>query len=533
MDGVHNKNTKSFKVFLEMNRLTVLSSFPQNCIFSLGKIAYKYKFIILFIIVLALVIGQIYNQRWQGDFWQHSAVVSALSDNFVDPGHPRLNINTPYEMYSPYLLLLAFLARGLAIHPIIVLSFFAVLNLVFWFYAMRFFVTRISTAKDTPFYAILFTLVMWGPHPWMWSGFLHLKAIGNVIPYPSAFSIACTLIVWGWAITLEGKNKWVKIFSMAVISGIVLLSNPQTGMGLVAGLGAIALSRFANGCLMPALLICGAVVGGFGLAQLWPYYPFFDVVAPGKSVSYHLGNYWMYHNVLLGMGPALLGLPLIISRLRYNRYDPIGYMAVVFSIIYVYGYITKNYGYGRIIVQIMFILHFVLGEWFARAIEMTTSGKLMRFRTAMIFKFTRAVIIAMSLYFLALGIYRFHPGRDSTYESLTFLKDYVSSQDVVITGLDNADMVPSFGGKVIATSTNESFVSDIKARCDEIREFFDVKTELHARELLIKRHKARFILLSKTNPDLTENLKNELRLFGITVYRSNDHELISIASEIF
>jgi len=528
MDGLHKKNAESLNRFQAINRPIGLPSFLRNSILSCGRIVFRNKLLTLFIIVLSLVAGQIYNQRWQGDFWQHSAVVSALAENLSHPGHPRLNVNTPYEMYSPYLLLLALLARVLSIHPITVLSLFAVLNLAFWFYAMWFFVSRITTSKDTPFYAILFTLVMWGPDAWMWSGFLHLKAIGNVIPYPSAFSIACTLVTWGWAITITGSKRWIKTFSMALISGIVLLSNPQTGMGLVAGLGAIAAARLAKGSLMPALLICLAVVGGFGLAHLWPYYPFVDVVAPGKSEGYHLGNYWMYHNVLLGMGPALLGLPLIIFRLRDDRYDPISYMAVVFSIIYIYGYVSENYGYGRIIVQIMFILHFVLAEWFSRTIEMNSSGKPIPVASKIGFKFIRPLVIAMSLYFLALGVYRFHPGRDSTYESFTFLKDYVSSQDVVIADIDNAPMVPSFGGRVIATRTNESFVTDIKARCDEIRVFFDSKTELAAREAIIRRHKARFILLSKTNPDLTEELTKELRLLGTTVYRNKDHELIEI-----
>jgi len=483
---------------------------------------------ILFIIVAVLSLSQIYNQRWQGDFWQHCASVTALSKNLQHPGHPRLNVDTPYEFYSPYSVLLGGVTKFFSFNPILVLSFAGLINLAFWFYAMIFLTTKISPARDAPFYAILFTLVMWGPNAWMYSGFLHLKIIGETLPYPSTFAIACTLLVWG--IAINRNTRWINTFLIALLSSIVFLTHPVTAISLIVGLLVIAAIQIAKRSLLQPSMICIGVAFGCMLAFFWPYYPFIGVVAPGHSAGHHLSNYWMYHNIIMSVGPALLGVPLIFIRLRHDRHDLLSYMFIAFSIIYVYGFLSKYYGYGRIISQMVLILHLILADWFARKIPIVSAAVSPHSLRNIEFKFTRAVVIAMSLFFLAVGIYRFHPGRDCTYQSLIFLKDYASYNDVIITDLDNAGKVPCFGGKVLATWAEESFISDLSERREAIQTFFSPTTRDFTRWQIINKHKARFILLSLSNPSMPEDLKTQLRHYGQSVHKNKDFELIEIHS---
>ena len=52
-----------------------------------------------------MVLCHTLNQRWQGDFWQHSACVAEIAAHPFSPQHPFVALNRPHEFYSPYTVL--------------------------------------------------------------------------------------------------------------------------------------------------------------------------------------------------------------------------------------------------------------------------------------------------------------------------------------------------------------------------------------------------------------------------------------------
>jgi hypothetical protein len=169
----------------------------------------------------------------------------------------------------------AALGRLLGMGPIGALSVAAILNLVLFLVGFRLLVTRLVGNPHAAFYALVFTLVLWGLSPWRWSGFLNLNSLG---------------------------------------------------FGL------------------PLVLAAGPAVAVLDLHQQPPRHvpgrPAADLPRPGA-------------------------LPLVLQRLRANRRDPLGLMLLGASAVYLWGWLSGNATYGRILLFVVLVLHIVLGAWFA------------------------------------------------------------------------------------------------------------------------------------------------------------------------
>src|SRR5689334_13057903 len=94
------------------------------------KINLRHSYRIAAIALALFKTYRILQQQWSGDFWQHSAVVKALSENLVHPGNPVVLSDAPHAFYSPYALLVAVFSRLTGFDPIVSLSSFAFLNML-------------------------------------------------------------------------------------------------------------------------------------------------------------------------------------------------------------------------------------------------------------------------------------------------------------------------------------------------------------------------------------------------------------------
>src|SRR4051812_49030647 len=138
----------------------------------------------------------------------------------------------PHPFFSPWAVVVGLIARVTGLGPVDTLVLIAPVHLVLLLTGLWAFVRRVSQAPQAPFYALLFTLLLWGPQPWRYSGFVHLGSLGFVLPYPSTFAIAAVL----WAIALfdrlldrlplAGLALVAPVVGLTLLSAVILLTHP-------------------------------------------------------------------------------------------------------------------------------------------------------------------------------------------------------------------------------------------------------------------------------------------------------------------
>ena len=66
----------------------------------LSSLFFKYRYWALCLGVVFLMILQIRNGNWYGDFWEHAAVTRELATHLWHPSHPQLLLDAPHHYYS-------------------------------------------------------------------------------------------------------------------------------------------------------------------------------------------------------------------------------------------------------------------------------------------------------------------------------------------------------------------------------------------------------------------------------------------------
>ena len=105
---------------------------------NLNKIK-KSSYLILVIFLVIFETFHITKGHWQGDFFEHSAVVNELSKNLLHPNNPIIKSNTSHAFFSPYSILVASFSKVTDLNSINSLAYFAYFNLIFFLYSLYFF----------------------------------------------------------------------------------------------------------------------------------------------------------------------------------------------------------------------------------------------------------------------------------------------------------------------------------------------------------------------------------------------------------
>ncbi|MEJ7582504.1 MAG: hypothetical protein WKF43_00160 [Acidimicrobiales bacterium] len=223
------------------------------------------------VVVVALAI-QTFNQQWSSDMWQHVSVVRELQAHLVDPDHPLLVGSEAHPFYSPYTVAVGALARIAGLSAITALSVAALANLVLFLAALHLAVVALTERPRAPFWALLFTLLLWGIVPWRWSGYLNANSIGFGLPYPSMFAAGVSLLGFTAMIRLCRRPDPLVALGLAACVAVVALTHPLTSGALIIGLLAIALSSKGVRSVPTMLALGGAGMLVVVLVLLWPYY---------------------------------------------------------------------------------------------------------------------------------------------------------------------------------------------------------------------------------------------------------------------
>jgi hypothetical protein len=463
-----------------------------------------------------------------GDFWQHSAVIRELSTNILDPKHPQLLVNATHAFYSPYALALAFLSRIFHINSIQILSIMVVVNYWLFVYGLRAYIKSLYPDKYQPivFYCFLLILFWWGWRPPNYSAFYHIGVLASILSYPSTFSMGITLI----AISINNKAyKYSAITRMALIiimASFVILTHPPTFIFLAVMLFVNVINNYSIS--IKALINCCVILGITAfLVVLWPYFSMIDLIIKEGSV-YHLCNKYLYSGVLFKIWPMLLGVYLIVFRRRDEWHNRFLLALIILTAVYLYGYVSGNFTYGRLISFIAFILQLVI------AIKMADWEKVgIKYRSKLIVP-SKFVLLGVLIVCLLLSAYPISKmayvtiTRNSTFSEYLFLNNYVSQYNVVLSDLDSSWREPSFGGKVVAVKHPLAFVKDQVKRISDVNEFFAKKTSKKDRLDIISKYNVDFVLLNKNDMHDWRAIEKSLLPHVKLVYESNSFLLLSV-----
>ncbi len=471
------------------------------------------------------------NGMWIGDFWEHAAVVRELATHPWHPLHPQLALDAPHAFYSPYTLALGLIARAGPWDAETVLAWFGLVNLCLLFVGIHLFAAWLAP-EDTggvAFFTLLLSLCAWGAgawKAWAYSGFIHLGAMGYVLPYPSAFAVALSLITLGLngRPELARRKAWRAASFLAAIT--ILLTHPLTFAGFAAywvaqqnsGEGALPW-RLGRAAIFLALVTAAAT--------LWPYYPILRL-SSGDSHHFHSGDDIFFQNVFSCIWPALLGVPLLVKSLQANRRAPVAWAVILLSLIYLLAGITHQNAYGRVISFVVLGLHFELARWLSGY----AGGKLEErgwVRTAAVHGGTALVCAALAIPALKNSVSRSITPHPPNREAYGFLTRWTGQYEVVLSDERTSWIVPAFGGKIISTLHPLAFVADQPERRADLARFFDDATSPAERVQLAAKYHARYLLLDKVGFPRWASIRDQFAAQGKLLFENDRFSLQSIS----
>lgn len=478
------------------------------------------------------------------DFWEHSAVVKELATHPLSPKHPLFNLNKPHVFFSPYLLCVGLLARLGSLNAIDALVIAGVVNLLLLLISLRLFIQCFfNKFQDAiAFYTLILVLFLWPAEAWKWSGFIHFKVLGFVLPYPSTFAIASTFLIFAlYHHALAHENKFQVLFT-GLLSTVVVLTHPPTAVVTLIGILAISL-HFYNIIGVRALAMGFVlVIGAVSLVFLWPYYSFFDLVILNSSGQTNLqlitittkpthSTSDMYARAYL-IWPTLVLLPVVLpslrSRLTANKFDSFLLMLCATVLIYILGYfvgyLTGNYHLGRTISFIAIFIQIALAARLAQLEAAMRGGKFWPSLPVMLVCVLLVGTIALNSpnkFVLAEALKGFQGMRHS-YKDYEDLGRYVEQYDVVLSDIQTSWLIPTFAGKIIASKHPVSFIDDHSARRKDQKTFFSEGIQAEEKDSILKRYQVDYIFINKKrNADV-----QTYYIFGNLVYENENFLLL-------
>jgi len=215
------------------------------------------------------------------DYWEHTAVLHALLESPWHPEHPLIVSTAGSPRFGPHFLLIALASGAAGLDALGAMGVAAVVNTllilggIWWFFRLYFGDRRASLYGLVVFFGSWFD----APH---FSNVFKLKVFFSVAGYPSSAAIGLTFVGLALGIRLlrGERSRPLGLAAFALLWAYVYVTHPLTAtMALPA---AVLLAATEPGVSRPRRLrVAGAVVGGFCLTVLWPYYPALGMVMGG------------------------------------------------------------------------------------------------------------------------------------------------------------------------------------------------------------------------------------------------------------
>lgn len=449
---------------------------------------------------LVVLMGAVTLQgHWVSDFWTHSATLAELIAHPTDPADPLVGGDRAFPYYSPYLLVLAGLARLTGLGAVATLEVVGLPVLVFVLWAVRRFVAVFSPRPRVAVLFLLFTLVLWGVRPWFYSGMFNLGTLSLALAWPSLLAFGLMLTVWralcGFA-AAPSRGAWLVL---ATVPALVILIHPFTALNTAIGAVALMIGRWRDRPLRDLGLLAAAAAISVGLASLWPYYSLPDLLV--SPASFDSITRYLFVNKVAFFCLLAVGLPVLGVRFVTDRRDPLAIMFLFATGVVAAAALLDHYSWGRVIPVAALALHLGLaleigeGAWRSRPaarpwlVGVTAVACLVGL-WANLWGLTRAVPPA----WLPDGLPSAARTPTPAYPDYSWVGAHICRGDVVETDSWIAGrVIPTYGARQIAPPWPDPFVTDAAVRERAHRAFLGTQ-DSSERETLADDYAVRWVL---------------------------------------
>ena len=500
--------------------------------------------------LLFLVVSFFRRQQWGvgTDIWEHAAAARQLGANPLHPGHPLLSIDEPHQFYSPYALVLGIASRLTGLSIVTVLSLVGVVNLVLLMTGLWLLLTRLLNRKDVALWAVLFVLLLWGPNAWNFSGFLHLKALPFVLPYPATFSMGLMLFgLWAYLGFLQTERRR-PLAAVGVVFWVVLLTHPVDAITLAIGIAALTLAGPPERLRTNLTLGGATLVLGFVAACFWPYFNFLDLLFGASNEAYRdalrADDHLMYQSVLGRVWPMLVVLPFVVRRALYgDRRDALTLWFAGLLLAYGYGWWSQNWAYGRLIAALMLVGAMILADERSLAARIAAALGVVGRPALRWVQVSTLALLGVGLFYGRNGFAVLPPKLVDALPSgwvrneieladlseYSFLPRFVGEGPVVLADGFTALEAPAFGAKMLAVPRPEAFV-DTSQRSADLNRFFDKGTSVADRRAILSKYRASYLLLRNSALATEPDKYGPLLRLGSLAHRNQRFTLLDVRS---
>lgn len=468
------------------------------------------------------------------DFWEHAAVINALSENPIHPEHPVIDADLPHAFFSPYSVFIGFIGYFTHLSPFILLGAAGIINLVLLLISIRFFIYSLFTEKQqkSAFYFLLLQLFAWGPMVWRYSSFYHIKTLHYVLPYPSTFAFILTLFSVALFIRrkhLSSSGRVLRTGICMLLNTIVLLTHPTTAIFLFIFFTALVIMQKEDSVSIKSwseLLFC--ILLPFALASLWHYYPFWDLIlVQSKGSQFHADSLIFYKRLFIRLLPLWMCIPLLWQIKGKYPADVFALSFIFLLAVYLYGYFTRQYGYGRLIFFMAMMIHLLIVNWLTKADIIHSREK-----TILSFAFVILMILFPLFHICFDPEILILSHNSQPYRELETIDELTPDSLICLTDTQTALLLPSYGMKVTASIYPSYWIKDNEQRKKDIATYFGDKADNKTRLNILRKYKITHILIRKSSHFFSGKSGQYSYTISSLIYSGKYYDLLKVKDKV-
>ena len=267
----------------------------------------------------------------------------------------------------------------------------------------------------------------------------------------------------------------------------------------------------------------------------WPYYPILDLLT-GSSAVFHTSNLVMYYDLIKRVWINIALLPLLIWAFKDRTARIILLWFASLCFLYIFGFLSGNYSYGRIISFCILLFHLLVAECLTRFEISAQRSNIFATQLYRILLFTSLLFISLSwlpstftrmLTIVNHASKHLDVSNQITYKNLLFISNYLRNNDLVLSDIETSWLIPTFGGRVVAALHPQAFIPDLLTRQSDIDVFYQVDTSKDQRLKILERYRPRYLLLDQKLSQ-SNLIEHELTDFIELIDQNDQYKLYKI-----
>ena len=461
------------------------------------------------------------------DFWDTAAAVRELSVRPFHPSHPLLSLPAQFSpRFNPYTLFWGLIKQATRLDIFTTMGLAGITNFVIFMTGLFLFVSDKFKNRSLPVYAFLTMLWVWGSG-YGHSNAYHLEMLLITLPYASFFAFGLSLNALYFLNRYITGSRWHDLLFYAATSALAFVSHPVTGCFCYLAALAVLLE---NGNWKTLISLQGVPLLALGGALLWPYFSYWDLFTKNSVITTLRSP--LFSRQIQALGPALIGVPIVIFYASRKRYSFILIGLVLCSLFYGFSFLGNIQIGARFILFAVFFLHLGIALYLAEAKVSRLSELQKSFHADGALLFLLFVLLVIPVPFRVGGMagllfpdghIRLH-GYASPVKPYLFLSRHLTGGDVVLASdWQEGFLLPAITGCRIIEPRN-SFTLLIKEeslqRKKDVAAFFQGPLTLEERIEFLRRYRATHILVDlKDEPSWHVSFKESLGVIGTEIAR--------------